>query len=133
MKKENEFYLGLLRNPNERITDWFYQIKETEVLLYKDFNDYREVLTKEKVLLIDKMHVFDGHQFMLNQAGFIGRIKKPLSHKEAMDFITDIRENKMAEYVETIYKLIEETRILAEQKDQEYAEEVEKFKAAFRK
>ena len=130
---EKEYYLGYLRNPKEVITNGFQDVKEIEVILYKDYNDYREIVTNEKVLVMDKNQVFDGHQFTKNQAGFIGRIGEKLSNIKAMDLMNQIREKNMVEYIDKIYTLINDTRDKAEIGEQEYLEEIDKFRSNFRK
>ena len=132
MKEEIEFYLGYIRNPKDIITNGFQDIKETEVILYKDYGDYREVVTKEKILVIDKLQTFDGHKFLKEQAGFIGRIGNKLNNKEAIQYMTNIRKNKMVEYIDAIYQLLESTREKSEIDNEEYNLEEEKFKKGFR-
>ena len=133
MEKGIEFYLGYLRNPKETPKDGFDEVKETEVVLYKEYGDYREIVTKEKVLEVEKNQVFDGHQFIKNQAGFIGRIGNKLTRQEAIKKLNEIRITHMSEYVNNIYTLIYDTIELAEIGEQEYRDEVDKFKNTFRK
>ncbi|MBQ8891339.1 MAG: hypothetical protein IJ068_00540 [Bacilli bacterium] len=130
---EKEYYLGYLRNPKDVITNGFQDVKETEAILYKDVNDYREVVTNEKVLEVSKNQVFDGHRVTEAQAGFIGRIGEKLELKDTLAKMNQIRENNMASYVEKIYQLIIDTRELANIGEQEYLNEIEKFQNSFRK
>ena len=103
MNKSIEYYLGYLRNPKQE------SAKEIQVIVMHEYNDYREVATREKIFVMDKNQEFDGHQVFKSHAGFIGRIGKQLTPKEANEMITDIRKNKMESYINSLYTLIYDT------------------------
>ena len=124
---ENEFYLGYVRNPKDVIKNGFQEKKEYEIIVEKDYNDYREVCLREKIYLVNPNEVVDGHQVLKNQAGLVGRIGRKLTKDEAMKMITVIRETKMDEYIETLRNLINDTREMYLQGEQEYKDEVAKF------
>ena len=109
---EPEYYIGYIRNPMQKITNGFQEAEEFEVLLMKDFNDFREVSTRAKVYLMDKQEVFDGHKVYKSQASLIGRVGRKLTIKEVNQFIKDIRENRMEEYINMLDRLITDTRRL---------------------
>ena len=109
---EPEYYIGYIRNPMQKITNGFQEAEEFEVLLMKDFNDFREVSTRAKVYLMDKQEVFDGHKVYKSQARLIGRVGRKLTIKEVNQFIKDIRENRMEEYINMLDRLITDTRRL---------------------
>ena len=124
---EKEYYIGYLRNPKQVISNGFQDIEEFEVILEKDYDDYREVCLREKVYLMKKNEIFDGHQILKNQAGLIGRIGKKITQKEAMNLITTIRETRMEEYVEQLRILINDTREMLLEGEKEYQQERKKF------
>ena len=133
MNEEKEFYLGYLRNPKQTLKDGFDEIKEYEVILIHDYNDYREVVTREKIYLTEKNQVFDGHKVYKSQAGFIGRLGRRLTTKEAHEMMTDIRNNRMDEYVSNIHTLLYDTLEMYLEGEKSYQETVEEFKQSFRK
>jgi len=128
---EKEYYVGYLRNPKEKIETGFENIKEYEVILEKDYNDYREIALKEKVYIMDKNEVFDGHKVYKSQAGFIGRIDKKLTNVEANEMIDDIRKNRMEEYIDTLSTLLKDTMEMYLQGEKEYLDERQKFANVF--
>ena len=133
MKREIEYYLGYLRNPKQKMKNGFDEVKESEVIIYKDGDDYREVVTNEKIYVEKTLQVFDGHRVTEANASFIGRVGKKLENKEASTLMEQIRKNNMANYISIIYTLMQDTKELAASGEQEYLEEVEKVKNTFRK
>ncbi len=133
MNTEKEYYIGYLRNPKQVIKNGFQDVKEYEVILVHEYNDYRELVTMDKVYLMNKNEVFDGHKVFKSHAGFIGRVGKKLSKEELKNKLDDIRENNMTEYMENIYNLLNDTRELYLKDEEEYLKEVENFKNNTRK
>ena len=131
MNMEKEYYVGYLRNPKDKPKDGFETVNEYKVILEKDYNDYRELALKEKVFLMNKNEVFDGHKVFKSQAGFIGRIGEKLSREQAMEMMTDIRENHMEEYINTLSTLIKDTLEMYLKGEQEYLDERKKFAGEF--
>ena len=109
MENEKEFYIAYLRNPKQNITNGFQDIDEMEVIAIHEFNDFREVATRDKIYLMDKNEVFDGHKVYKSHAGFIGRIGRQLTLQEANEMLTNIRNNGMEEYMTKINTLIKDT------------------------
>lgn len=131
MKKDKEYYIGYLRNPKQTITSGFEKINEMQVILVKEYNEFRELASMEKVYIMEQFKVFDGHKIYKSQAGLIGRIGSKLLTNEAMDMITNIRNNRMEEYITELMKLIDDTREMYLQGEQEYVNERAKFASNF--
>lgn len=136
MDKKEEYFLGYIRNPKEIITNGFQDVREHEIILVHEFNDYfdeyREVITKEKLIQGNQNKTFDGHEMYKNHAGLIGRVGKKLSTSELNQILTDIRKNHMSEYIDTLTTILKDTEELIQKGEQEYREEREKFASAFK-
>ena len=131
MKETKEYYIGYLRNPKQIITNGFDKIDEMQVILEKEYNEFRELALREKVYIMDKNQVFDGHQLYKSQAGLIGRLGPKLLKIEAIDMITNIRNNGMPEYITKLNQLIDDTREMYLKGEQEYLAERDKFASNF--
>ena len=131
MNKEKEYYVGYLRNPKQKITNGFQDIEEMEVILEKDYNDFRELALREKVYIVNKNQVIDGHKIYKSHAGLVGRVGNKLTNEEAMAMITNIRNNRMREYIEKLTVLINDTLEMFIQGEKEYQEERQKFASEY--
>ena len=131
--KNEEYYVGYLRNPKDIVTNGFRDIKEMEVIVIHENDDYREIITRKKIYLTDKNHVFQGHQAFTGNFDFIGRIDRKLSSEEALSKIKEIRKNDIQNYLNNLIILNNDTVDMAIESEKSYLEMISKFRQSFRK
>ena len=129
----SEYYLGYVRDPGQVIENGFQDIKEIEIILKKENNEFYEITTGAKLYALNNNQVIDYHKVFENNASLIGRIDYKLTFYEVRDYLTGLEELRKSNYTDKIVELINKTLERANIGEKEYQDEIKRFKKTFRK
>ena len=130
---EKEYYIGYVRNPNEKINDGFSNFKEYCVFLTKDQYDYKEIITDQKLYVIDNFETIDWNKAYENNSFLIGRVDTKTTFESIKSYLNSFKDIDIINYISKIQDFISDGIEKANLAHKEYIETEEKFIKKFNK